>query len=602
MAELISIAYPAGEGVNNADEPVFFDSKRRGGFIQQAVNLRIHHNRWRTRYRNRECKIQGDPAAVAQWQKDHTQAAIWYQPQSGQGVHYIGKGPARVVESAAGRLYSLLPTNDSFIIEDISGGRQAYPYLRLAWLEQAENYVIRTDGQSQTQIWEGSGVATGSPGYNANAKDRSRFPNAAGPTVYAGGRLYTTVFGRRILASDALHQTDQVSAIDILRFTDQSYDVSNVYFAPPTSERDIVSLTVSISSGFDNSRAQGEVMSMCRGPSIWGIALGVPREQWATAAMRHSRSKETAASGPMAFTVRDGDILMRTSRGIESLNLLARERQALGNATIDLGANMFRVLQADDEESLLFASLINPIRWSRMLCTVGPVIRGPRHYHLGWISANWNPLSVSQPTSLAWEGVATMDKRMGRIIQFLPTVIDGATRVVALTDKDDGTSKGIVEITQEEGPDLTADGAALPIQWSLLSHKLTTGGPYTNTSLSNIYAYLLNMQSDVTLQVFVRDDKHREFKLKRTIKVSFASGRKCSQRSDRRISIGKPTSEFKDSRWIQFYILGTGVTSIDFAAKADPPGSETSDMDADCVEVESDPQCAAELDPFRQSR
>ncbi len=39
--------------------------------------------------------------------------------------------------------------------------------------------------------------------------------------------------------------------------------------------------------------------------------------------MRHSRSEEVAATGPRAFFVRDGDILMRTSKGIESVNLVS---------------------------------------------------------------------------------------------------------------------------------------------------------------------------------------------------------------------------------------------------------------------------------------
>lgn len=598
-AELTSIAFPAGPGVNTADEPVFFVPAERGKFIKQAVNLRVSHNRWRTRYRVREQHIEGDDAVVKSWKEDHTQAAIWYLPQSGQGVHYTGKGDPRVIESAAGRLYSLLPTNTGFRVEDISGGVRAYPHLRLAWLEKAENYILRTDGYSQTQIWEGSGTVFGSPGYNSNAKARSRFPNAAGPTVYAGGRLYTTVFGRRILVSDSLHQTDQVSAVDILRFTDQSYDITNVYFAPPSSELDITALTVTISSGFDNSRAQGEVLSMCQGPGIWGIALGVPRAQWATAAMRHSRSKETAASGPNSFFVRDGDILMRTSRGIESLNLLARERQMLGNATIDLGANMFKVLKADDEQSLIFCSLINPIRWSRLLCTVAPVIEGPRHYHLGWIAANWNPLSVTEPQGMAWEGVQMLDKRLGRIVQFLPSVINGKTRVVAITDKEDSTSKGVVEITEEEGHDLDANGNAIPIEWSLMSRRLMVGGPYQNTAMANFYAYLSGIQTDVTLTVYVRDDKHRKFEPVRTIKLKFDQD-SCGNNSDRTVLFGKPTKHFRGSRWVQYYVAGSGVTSIDFATNSDPPGGESSDADQDCITIQSDPLC--DIDLFRLSR
>ena len=600
MGEIVSLAYPATAGVNTSDELAFFDGKARGSFIKQATNLRIHNGRWRTRYAVQAVPTYGLDAE--QWRKDHTQSAVWYLPQAGQGTHYIGSGLSRIVESAAGKLYTITPVGNRMKIENVSGGVTAYSHLRLAWLCVAENYVIRTDGKSQVQIWDGKNTVQRSPGYNASAKDRSRFPNAAGPTVYAGGRLWTVLFDRRIYVSDSLHQTDAVGAADILSFTDQSYDITNVYFAPPTSEGDIVALTVSVSSGFDNSRAQGEVLAMCRGPAIWGTALGIAREQWATANMRKTRSVETAATGPSAFCVRDGDILMRTSRGIESLNLLARERQDLGNAAIDLGADMKDILSRDDEESLLFCSLINPVRWSRMLCTVAPMIDGPRHSHLGWVSANWNPKGERQPTGMAWEGVSCLPAEMGRIVQFLPANIKGKTVVNAIVDKDNGTSKGIVKITQMEAHDSLEDGSAKPIQWGFTTHKLTSGGPYKSMSLATMYLYLSDMKSDVTVEIYVRDDKQRKFKLYNSyqIKVKGDGFLGCPEGADTRVNLGKPAQTLKDSRWIQFMVRGTGITSVDIGARSDSPGEPSDIPDKTCTTALAEPTC--QDDPFYPAR
>lgn len=613
--DLVSLAFPAGEGVNNHEDPVLFSAQTRGTFIQQAVNMRIYRNRWRTRYRVKALPVTGDDATVAQWQSDHTQNAIWYLPQSGQGTHYIGKGVPRIIESAAGRMYCLTPNGNTMALTDISGGTQAYPPLRLAWLTQAENYVFRTDGYGPTQIWDGSGVVFGSPGYNPNVKERSRFPNAAGPTVYAGGYMWVTLFGRRLYVSDSLHETDQIGASDLLNFTDQSYDTTNVYFAPPTSEGDIVSLAVSASSGYDSSRAQGEVLAMCRGPAIWAVTLGIPRTTqsgqgaWATADMRHTRSLECAATGPNAFFVRDGDILMRTSRGIESLNMLARERSlslgaSMGNSTVDMGANMFRILQSDDEQSLLFASLVNPIRGSRMLCTAGPVIRGPRHYHLGWVAANWNPTGVSQPQNFAWEGVGTLPKSMGRVIQFLSAVVEGRTLVHALVDKEDGTSKGVVQLTENEGHDVAEDGSLIPIQWTLVSHPLTTGGLYKPTEIGSMYLSLWEMRSDVTATIYMRNNRDRTYRSWKGVKVQIKpSGVQqigCPAGASRTLTLGKPTQAIKDIDWIQFKIVGTGIASVDFAIRPSLPNEPSDTPDADCADASSDPPCND--DPFEQSR
>ena len=613
--EIISLAFPAADGCNNNEDPVLFSDKLRGTFVQQATNMRIYRNRWRTRYQIKGVPVTGDDATVAQWQADHTQNAIWYLPNSGQGTHYIGKGVPRVIESAAGRLYCLTPNGNTLALTDISGGVQAYPPLRLAWLTQAENYVFRTDGGSPTQIWDGSGTVFGSPGYNSQAKDRSRFPNAAGPTVYAGGYMWVTLFGRRLYVSDSLHETDPIGASDLLNFTDQSYDTTNVYFAPPTSEGDIVSLAVSASSGYDSSRAQGEVLSMCRGPAIWAVALGIPRTDssgagtWATADMRHTRSLECAATGPNAFFVRDGDILMRTNRGIESLNMLARERSlslgsSMGNSAVDMGANMYRILQADDENSLLFASLINPIRWSRLLCTAGPVIKGPRHYHMGWVAANWNPVGVSQPSNFAWEGVGTLPCSMGRIIQFLPAVVNGITTVYGLVDKGDGTSKGVVQFGETEGHDIDDDGNRLPIEWSLTFHPFTTGGLYKPSEFGSMYLSLWQMMTDVSVTIYARDNLDRTFRAWKKASVKINQDKStifcCGNGASRKMTLGKPTLTRTKIDWVQFKIVGTGVASVDMALRPDFPNEPSDAPDPDCVTAQGDPPCYD--DPFQYAR
>lgn len=613
--DLISLAYPAINGVNNSEDPVLFYPKASGTFIQQATNMRIFRDRWRTRYQVKATPPAGDPAVIAQWQADHSQNAIWYLPSSGQGTHYIGKGVPRIIESAAGRMYCLTPRGNSILVEDISGGVQAYPPLRLAWLTQAENYVFRTDGSSMTQIWDGEGTVFGSPGYNSNVKERSRFPNAAGPTVYAGGYMWACLFGRRLYVSDSLHETDQIGASDLLNFTDQSYDTTNVYFAPPTSEGDITALAVSASSGYDNSRAQGEVLSMCHGPAVWAVTLGIPRTDsngqgsWATADMRHTRSLECAATGPNAFFIRDGDILMRTSRGIESMNMLARERSqavgsSIGNSTVDIGANMFRVLQADDEPSLLFCSLINPIRWSRMLCTAAPIIRGPRHWHMGWTALNWNPTSASQPQAIAWEGVQTLPRSMGRIIQFLPAVINGQTVVSALVDKGDGNSKGIVQFGQTEGHDIDEQGNRIPIEWSLTTHPLTTGGTFKPSTFGSMYLSLWQMRTDVTVTIYIRDERNRTYRpwKKATVRAIAdpSSPFGCPEGASKRLTLGKPTINSKDVTWVQFKIVGTGVTSVDVALRPDVANEPSDTPDPECVDALGDPPC--QEDPFSYAR
>lgn len=594
---IISLLQPAGYGCNTADEPIACSSDNVGKMVQLTGNMRIHNNRWRTAYRWRE--LSGFGADLEAWQAGHTQAAIWYNPRSGQGAHYLGVGQPRIIESSAGRMFTLTPKNDSFEVHDVSGGNVARPNLMMAWLCKGENYVIRTDGKSQTQIYDGRNPVQFSPGYSRNNKTASRFPNAASATVYAGGRFWTVLFGRRIYASDALHQTNQENATDLLKFTDQTYDVTNVYFAPPADDDDIVALFPSVDSGYQDSRAQGEVLAACAGPSLWAVQLGIPRDDWPRVDMRRSRSKETSPSGPFAFHVRDGDILMRTAKGIESVNLLARERNTLGNPAVDLGADMRGILTRDDEQLLLFASMVNPPKWSRLICTVTPTVHEARHWHLGYITANFNPLGQRVPQGFAWEGLGTIPRAMGRIVQFIYARVDGRTKVYAILDKE-GTSKGLAEMTTEEGHNVLADRSTKPVEWFLQTKKLTIGGQIRESTFGHAWLVLDEMRSDVTVEIYARTSNRLEYQLRRTITVKAKKSPKdvfgCSTKAEKKMSLGKLLEEFKGYTWVQFLIKGKGVCTVDMIIRPSGAGEPDEPADKECLVSESGPPC--DFDPY----
>lgn len=573
----ISICYPALNGVNMTDEPVSFDARLAGNFLQWTVNLKIEANRWRTANRTVEFQAVGDADTLATWRAGNTQAAQWYLPRSGQGVDYIGKGLPRIIESSAGKMFTLEPRNRMFQVKDVSGGMTATPTVMLAWLCQGENYMVRTDGKSQTQIYDGSGVVFGTPGYNSNVKEDARFPNQAGPTVYAGGQFWTTLFGRRIYVSNSLHELNQVNASDLLKFSDQTYDYINVYFAPPADDGDIVALTTSNNSGYQDSRAQGEVLAMCNGPSIWGVTLGIPRTSWPQAQMRHSRSLEAAATGPNAFFVRDGDIIMRTSKGIESINLMARQINTLGNPSLNLGADLQPLLMADYEPDLLYASVANPPRWDRLFCTVYPITKEARHYHLGWITANWNPQNSRIPQGFAWEGLTTLPYAMGRVIQFLFARIDGKSRLFALLDKADGTDKGLAEITLEEGHNVLADGTEVPIEWQMMTKRLMGSSQFAASGWSTMYLWLDQITTDVTVQIYARSNVTPDFQMLLDLSVCPLDADDavlgCGKNAERLIPLGKALSEFSNAQWIQVLIIGTGVCSPNLGIQADEASS-----------------------------
>lgn len=595
--QIVRLAFPANFGVNTAESPVPLSEKLQGRFIQQACNLRIVENRWRTGYAVRELAAQPG-TDFDLWKTLHTQAALWYEPHAGQGPHYIGVGSPRIVESAAGRMFTLSLDGDTFTVLDVSGGNVSYPNMRMAWITQAENYVVRSDGKSQTQIWDGKNNVVFSPGYSSTEKTSARIPNRAGPTVYAGGRIWVVTFDRRILASNSLHQLDQKGAGDLLKFTDQTYDYINVAFTPPSDEGDIVALAVSVNAGFNDSRAQGEVLAFCRSDATWGIQLGVPRTDWPTAQMRHTRSREAGATGPWGFVVRDGDIIMRTARGLESMNLLARERLSVGNSVIDLSADIHRLIAHDDESLLLYASMVSPHRWSRLIATVSPELEGAHHFHHGWVSANWNPLSERTPSGFAWEGLSVLPSAMGKVVQFIEAKDGGRSRVFALTRK--GDSKGLVEITNDEGPDVLADGTVQAKQWYLLTRKLAGGDVFGNMNIGNFWLYLEDIRTDLKIRVMVRTDVQPDFKEARQVCVEIAprdGALPCAAAASRVISLGKPVDDSTGKpSWIQILVAGEGICTIDLAVRSSGSNNPDEQPDKESVLVPSEDVC--QFDPF----
>src|SRR5690606_14224257 len=106
-----------------------------------------------------------------------TQGAVWYNPRLGSGPVQISGEPG-IVESCGGKLFKLTLTQTGYTVRDISNGNIGRPSMRLAWLACGENYVVRTDGNSLTQIYDGTTTAT-STGYNRNSPLLSRLPNFA---------------------------------------------------------------------------------------------------------------------------------------------------------------------------------------------------------------------------------------------------------------------------------------------------------------------------------------------------------------------------------------------------------------------------------------
>lgn len=535
-----------------------------GSFVQWTRNMRIHEGYWRTRYPFFEKSLtKPDSFDAAAWQ-----GAILYQPNDGQGVHYQGVGKDRVIASYGGQLYKI--DIGEGVVTEIPGDAALNADRVPVHLEQAENYVLRTDGVSPTMIHDGGDSTFFSRGYDKAFPNGSSVPNNAGPIRYLGNRLWVSAYGRRLFAGDVLHQLDPEEAIDVLRFRDQTYDITSQWFAPEASQGDTVAVSQMKLGNQEYVVMHGDNMGMT------GILLNVPRREWSNQRMKLVVSNETAAAGPYSFAEGDWRLLFRSRRGIEETRFILAEDNLVGGTAINLGKQVDKLLDADIEGYLIFSSLINPARWERTLVTASPRIEDGKAYHRGVLVMNRNPGDDIEAGQWAWEGAWTMPERMGRIQQMLAGRVDSKQRVLFLTQKPDGN--GLCEQRRIEGLDTLADGTKIRQNGAIRTKKLSTRSEYLGTTFDEMAFLVRDIYSDCDAEIYFRDSENMEWRLHDTASACKGQESDCSgcckgnDNGEVLIPLGSVRHSPK-ARWIQFHIETWGVASWDFVMQ---PGESES--------------------------
>lgn len=573
--EPLSVLFPATRGMDMRIDMASYRPSQAGSFVQWAKNMRIHRGAWRTRYPVREKALDAsDSFHERDWQ-----GALIYHPQKGQGVHYFGVGQDRIIGCYGGRLYEILTdgTVNEVVGQAYETGQTRVPVN----LEQAENYVLKTDGNSLTLIYDGKEGISFSPGFNRTFPEGSAVPNSAGPLRYLGNRLWVSAYGRRLYAGDLLHQIEPEEAIDVLRFRDQAFDATSQWFAAEATQGDTVAISSMQLGGREYVVMHGDNLGMT------GVLLGVPRAEWGSQPMTLSISNETAAAGPYAYAEGDWRLLFRSRRGIEETRLVLAEDNAVGGTAINMGRQVSPILEADIEEYLIFSSLVNPPRWERTLVTCGPTIKDDRTYHRGILSMNRNPGDAIEAGQWAWEGVWTFPEKIGRVQQILEGRIDAKQRVFFLTSKPEGN--GLAEISQVDGLDTLADGTQIRQHGEIRLHKFVLGSEYRDMALKEAAFLIRDIASDIDVRLWIRDSESMEWRVEREFHIDYDDCCKCcgtSERPERMVPIGKLTSIHDKARWVQFHLETWGVATWDFAIEPGADGSLPGVADDDnlCVE------------------
>src|SRR6478609_1073193 len=564
----LSIADPALGMFQSAEMATFTPDGQQAGvnFIHSCTNLSVYERKLVTRPAWRELALDGD---AGKWLTANTQGAIPYDPTIGVSANQA-RGPQCIIESAGGELFKIIPGRRTFTVEPIGNGVKAPAADRIAFLEQATNYVIRTARTANTQIYDGITTTT-SAGYYPDQPSFSQLPNFAGPLAFTN-RVWIAHKGTVLLAGDQINATDVYTNSDVLRTSQQATDITDSTYSAPftySSQGEAIGAWVVPSYRGGNIAAQAEIYIATQGGGVWSILGGQPRQTWGTVPMGRGISEDTGPSGPYAAWVGIDELVFRSNRGISSIKTLTQESSAIANPHIEIGQEILPLLQKDSPDLLLYASCSKVQDQQRLLFTVNPKVRGAHRWHGGYVSAALAPDRSRAQLPLTWESVGTLPASMGEIIQFVRMRNLSGTSTYAILRKPDGT-KGLAQYTSEYGDDTLSDGTPARIPWQILTRRLGQDGDYTPATWQNVWLLLKDVRDSVDVRVMARGnskDPFREY-WSGTVK-NRTWGLECGT-DDRSYAQPDPISLgdiFRDvnTPWIEILIQGTGCCMVDMA-------------------------------------
>jgi hypothetical protein len=380
-------------------------------------------------------------------------------------------GTTSLVASIGGRIFQ---TNTStYSTQDLTA--QAGFTMRsdapLAWLEQAENYVIIQNGDERPAIFDGASVRLS----NTKALGLGDEVPPGEAMAYVKGRLWVTLpGGRSFIAGDLAYSVTNTRA-DVLAFTENEFLNGGGEFVVPASAGRIRAMRgVALQ---DSTTGQGPLQVLTtRG--AFSVDAPFNREEWA-ATTSPIQTVSLLSAGAVSHTATvnvNGDIWFRAPDGIRSYVIAHRDHGTWVNTP--LSREVSRSLSSDGAALLRHGSAA--LYDNRLICTCAPYtamndegdVRGIAHR--GLVVLDFAPVSSmfnrSQP---AWEGLWTGL----RVLQLVVTQGD-PDRLFAYTLNDDTSTIELWELDKEARFDVETPGTDTRISWSFETpeYGFDTGG------------------------------------------------------------------------------------------------------------------------------
>lgn len=481
----------------------------RGNGYVRATNVILEEGLPRTRNRVVTHRLTGDTETfqTASWR-----GGAHYNPALGTSQQIFGTDKARVLGVCGGSKLDIEPTPTGYEsrVTDVSGGFTSGAGLHLAWVSQAENYVLVSDGENKLWVWDGENDPFESDGLKPFNKPESKLANGSTANVYAYGRVSQAINGSQISVGDFLHKTELSDSVNILDTTEQQYWETGSFFSPPSSLGNILAMEVLPLR--DTTHGHGAIMVHCEN-GIFSLDLSNPnRARWAELPITRLVNMRTGARGPYAVAVYDGDQVFRSRHGVQSIRSAAAESDLLGSPLHPISEEVAEFFDADFEPYLRFASVCDWHSDRRLLCSFAPRVEGTDRWHRGLVSLNFRPLETER-TTRSWEGAWTFPKPIAGVVQNVSGVFGERERFFGVHVDEETKTQQLVEYTQQSGEDILPDGSSSPISCQLVSHELTLGDTYATKVNRSGSIHFRRVEGDLDWGVWYRTEHSPEWKI-----------------------------------------------------------------------------------------
>lgn len=411
----------------------------------------------------------------------------------GATFYRADNGVNQIVLAVGGRDYSITP-NLNFQIRDITiPGNPNSSILKFAYYVQAENYLVKNDGQAPPFIYDG-----------VNSRRAVAGEITTGTVAaYSGGRIWYAVNkGTAFRAGDLVRSSSGSQATGyrdaVLKLTENTLLNGGGDFSIPNSHGKIAAMA--IPAILDTSLGQGPLQVMT---DLGSFSVNAPtdRTQWQNLVdpIQTVSSQGAGAVGHRAVTLVNGDIFFRGLDGIRSF-FVARRDYSQTWANTPISDEVKRVLDADNiyqlasESTVLFKNRLLSTVWGRTSNTYGI-------YHIGLVAMDFDPVSsIRNKQAPRWEGIWTGLK----ILQIVVGVFNGIERCFAIALNTSYQSQ--IELWELNETSIF-DNDSVRIPCAIESPGLFRDSPFAKKNLETGWIFVSGLVGTVDFNMKYRPDQ-----------------------------------------------------------------------------------------------